>query len=172
MGIKKAYLVALLATNLAIGFDYSIFNHPRIERGETLRYLQVQKYKVKVCGTEKNLTLVGENHWYTREENEIAKRLVDKHKYFASEVGEGLSLSKENALYLIGLSIPIRAGGIYFGLGSGRWYDTIGDLAKEKGHRVRALENDPLMHLSFIEKVGLLGTTYLNLLWVPLSYYD
>ncbi len=46
------------------------------------------------------------------------------------------------------------------------------EIAEEKGHKVHALEKDPLMHLSLGEKAELFGRSYLGMLWAPLSYYE
>ncbi len=120
---KRAYLAAFLATTLHVGYDFCTSNLPRLERGETTQYLQLRQYKVRIGGGEKNLTLAGEIHWYTRKENELAKKLVDEHEHFAAETGEGMDMSVGNVLYAVGLSIPVTVNGTFDRLGSGRWYD-------------------------------------------------
>ncbi len=180
--VKKAgkwavglYLGAFLATNAHIAYDYYTSNRPRIERGETIQHLNVSEYKINIGNKEKHLTLVGENHSYNKREHEIGEMLLDKHEHFASEIGNDSSedMSLGNRIYVTSIIIPLALPFFYNNLGSGRWCDSISDMAKKQGHKVYALENvnDAFNNLSPTEKTKLSGEVVFSMFTAPYAYY-
>ena len=81
------YVAAYLLSSAHIAYDYNRNYHTRVEQN-SVENLRIHRYRTEVNGKEKYFTLVGEIHSYTIRENEIAKRLVDSHDYYASESGD------------------------------------------------------------------------------------
>lgn len=134
------------------------------------------KYKIDIDGKGKHLTLVGEQHDYNETEHRIAQRLVDGHQHFASEIIRDFlkDLSMKNFFYGVVLATPYLLANNYAHLGNGRWYDSIREIAEERGYRIHALEkpDDPFNSLSAWEKVTLLGESFFSVLTAPWAYYE
>ena len=137
--------------------------------------MEVHKYRINVNGKEKQLTLVGENHDYNKTEHEIAQKLVDEHEHFANECGSDPfeNVSVGNFLYGLAVATPLAITDFYQNLGDGRWYNSIDDVAEERGYNVYALEkaDDPFNNISGGEKARLFGESVFSALTAPLAYY-
>lgn len=172
----RLYVASWLAVSVHGGYDYFRYNLPRIEQRKTVQILEVHRYKVKVDGNEKYLTLAGEQHDYNLTEHEMAQELVNEHKHFANECGSDVlsKFSVSNFFYGLAMSVPITIISLYEHLGNGRGYDSISQVAEKMGHNVQALENpnDPLDNMSVGEKTQLLGILVFSALKAPLAYYE
>jgi len=157
---KRIYLSALLATTLHAGYDFFTDNLHKIKSGNTMDYLQVREYTVDVGEEKKKLTLLGEIHFYSERESQLAKELIEKHDTFASETGEGEKISFGNSLFEMVIALPIIPTYLFYRLGSGRFYWTASDLAKQQREKVYALEEDPFRFLSVKEKIYFFGITW------------
>lgn len=186
MGLKKAvkkgikwlyvgYGTAYALVSGHIGYDYLMYNKPRIERGETVQHLEVHRYKVAINGKEKEVTIAGEYHSYNKTEYEIGKKLVEEHEHFASECGSDFfaTMSTGDLIYMSMLAIPSIVPFFYNDVGSGRGYPSISDIAEQRGYYVDALEGE----LNLFKDMPISGKTELvmmvasDLVTAPLMYY-
>ncbi|MCK4319319.1 hypothetical protein KAW38_01985 [Candidatus Micrarchaeota archaeon] len=170
-----AYLTAFLTLSTHVGYHYFKHRKPEIEQGMTINELEINGYKVNINGKEKYLTLVGETHMYTKKEYEIAKKLIEEHKYFACEVGIGFRKNTSTKNYIYGWIYRgfFDTSYLYYRLGSGRWYKPLAHTAKNN-YNIYPLEgsNDFFDNLSFKEKMLLFSEFTLSLLISPFQYYN
>ena len=170
-----AYLTAFLTMSTHVGYHYFRHRKPEIERGATINELQINRYKVNVNGKKKYLTLLGETHIYTKKEHEIAKKLVEEHKYLSCEVGNDFKekISLGNYICEWTFSRIRHINFAYYKLGSGRWYKPLYQIAAENNRQISSLEspNDFWNNLSFKQKMVLLGEISIFLFTSPIEYY-
>ncbi|MBI2548582.1 hypothetical protein HYW21_04495 [Candidatus Woesearchaeota archaeon] len=169
------YVASYVAVSAHVGYDFVRYNSLRIEQGKTVQYLEVRRYHIDIDGEEKELTLVGENHDYNKTEYEMAQKLVDEHQHFAEESGSGhlQNMSFGNLLYALACFKPLEITLFYQHLGNGRWYDSIRDIAEERGYNVHALEkaDDPFTNMSTGERIKYFAQCFFSPLTAPLAYY-
>lgn len=168
------YAVLYLGVSAHVGYDYLRHNRQRIEQGQTVQQLEVRRYHITIDDREKELTLVGEDHYYTKKEHTIAQNLVDEHEHFAEESGTGhlLNMPLRNVMYAYACLKPLEITLFYQHLGNGRWYDSVREIAEERGYVVHPLENadDPFTNMSPREKVSFLAESIGSVVTAPLAY--
>jgi hypothetical protein len=171
----KLYLAAYLAVSAHIGYDFFQNNSPRIERGEIVQQLKIQKYKLNVEGKEKQLILAGECHNYSKKEHDLAHKLIEENKYFANEVGNDTfeNIPFWSNAYGFLVALPMVPSYIYGRLGDGRTYNSISRVAREKGYTVFTLEKkDSFSQMSLKEKSNMFSAAVLSMFIAPLAYYN
>ncbi|MBS3113621.1 hypothetical protein J4448_00820 [Candidatus Woesearchaeota archaeon] len=171
--IVGLYALAYLEfTALAMYDSYKRYGHPTQQ--EQAQALIVKRYKVRINGKEKNFTLVGEAHYYNQKEHELGKKLVDEHQHFAYEGGKQSNQSLGNLVYQEAFEFLMKIPIFYTKLGTGRFYDNILLIAKQRGHKVQRLENSykPFDNLPLERKLELLRIAAYGALVGPLLYHQ
>src|SRR3989338_692875 len=171
--IAGLYVAAYLGFTAHAIYDSKQRYGQGIQQEEQLSLLKVKRFRVKISGKEKYLTLVGEVHSYNKKEYEIAKKLVDEHRHFVYEGGKRGNQSFGNYVYQEVMDKLLKIPAFYLNLGTGRFYDVIPIIAKQKGYNVQGLENPYNVYesLSFDDKFAFLKDITHSALTAPLLYY-
>ena len=170
--VVLSWIALYIAASAYAAIDYKLVNASRIEQDQT-NTLQVRRYKVIVDGREKDLTLVGETHNYTKTEAEAVRKLVDEHNTLAAE------FNVERPTQSLGYRVYSRATIIFDKVpdefeqfGSGRFHNNPHiKIAREKGLKIYALERDLYGPLSFNDRASFLANIIVRLLTAPERYY-
>ncbi len=171
--LAMLYVSAYILTTSAAIIDNRFISKEKIE--DSVNNLHVHNFNINIDDEKNYLTLSGECHIYTKQEYEVAKSIVNKHRHFAAECGSDVmeNITSGNLMYCLVAGITYKPYLYFFQLGSDRHYDTISELAEEKGYFIHALEDpdDPFDNLSFSERCQFLGDIIASAFVAPIGYF-
>jgi len=169
-GVVAPYLALYILTSGYAAIDYRWFNPNKEEQNQAIA-LHIRRYKARVDGVEKYLTLVGETHVYNKAEARLGRRLVNEHTSFADEVGSDdndLPFWDDvfNSVIAELWRLPVK----FEQWGNGRRYARIATIAERRGHKVHALEENTYSPLSPLDRAKVLAWSSAGFLTAPLHY--
>ena len=165
------YALAYAASTAHVLYDA---NRRQQNQIESPLELTVQRYQLQINHEQKDLTLVGENHYYTKAEQKFAEELVEEHEYIATETGLDISagISFPNLLYNTLLLIPLSVNHFYLSLALNRNSKSIGELLNDADKYIFPLEESISQTISDKTKIKLLSRHIICSMLGPIIYYQ
>ncbi len=170
---KRLYIGAFILTNLHIGYDYITRDEdPSLTQANFLKVEEFGYYDPQT-GQHAHLTLYGEVHCYSKQEEAWARGMVDYHENFAFEAGSDYYESKslDQIIQEAIMMPPAFVSLLYFNLGSDRNFLNLSGIAEEKGYYVHPLDVSRYKDFTIGQRIKLVAGIWALAPFSPSLYY-